>query len=320
MVWIEYVAYILSFIISAGFSVIGILTSYQLFQVHKKPALQILLYQQIFLFSFFIYGIWGNIALHEIISDMGIRSELNQKLTFFIPVIGIPFLTVSWFMLIKFVYNINGLNFHKRFAFFFFTVIIVFVFILALLVHKEVIKISANPDRFIVQSILLMNFLVHLFLIPPFMKTKNKTILNEIGFYGKYFQWYFLSVIIYSGVLFCFDYFGFVSICISIIILFLSSIFIPVAIKINIYSSQEPDHAENLNFKGFCKMYDISKREAEIIWEICTGKTNKAISEKLFIALQTVKDHNHRIFNKTDVKTRIQLTNLVREKTGIQKF
>ena len=64
-------------------------------------------------------------------------------------------------------------------------------------------------------------------------------------------------------------------------------------------------------------MYEISKREAEIVLEICTGKTNKAISEKLFITLQTVKDQNHRIFTKTGVKSRIQLTNLVREKTGL---
>jgi len=32
--------------------------------------------------------------------------------------------------------------------------------------------------------------------------------------------------------------------------------------------------------------------------------------------LQTVKDHNHHIFIKTGVKSRVQLSNLVREKTG----
>ena len=72
-----------------------------------------------------------------------------------------------------------------------------------------------------------------------------------------------------------------------------------------------------MNFKSFCEIFEISKREAEIIWEICSGKTNKAISEKLFITLQTVKDHTHRIYTKTGVKSRVQLANLVREKTGI---
>jgi DNA-binding NarL/FixJ family response regulator len=80
------------------------------------------------------------------------------------------------------------------------------------------------------------------------------------------------------------------------------------------------DLKKNVGFPEFCDMYEISKREAEIILEICTGKSNKAIADKLFITLQTVKDHNHRIYTKTQVRSRVQLANLVREKTGIKEF
>ena len=76
----------------------------------------------------------------------------------------------------------------------------------------------------------------------------------------------------------------------------------------------------SIDFITFCKLYEISKRESEIMLEICSGKSNKAISEKLFITIQTVKDHNHRIYTKTGVKSRVQLSNLVREKTGIREF
>jgi len=38
---------------------------------------------------------------------------------------------------------------------------------------------------------------------------------------------------------------------------------------------------------------------------------NKEISDTLFISLQTVKDHIYRIFQKTDVKNRVQLINLI---------
>ncbi|MCG6187779.1 LuxR C-terminal-related transcriptional regulator [Maribellus maritimus] len=81
-------------------------------------------------------------------------------------------------------------------------------------------------------------------------------------------------------------------------------------------SNPTMEEEKNIDFSTFCNLYEISKREAEIILEICTGKTNKAISEKLFITLQTVKDHTHRIYTKTGVKSRVQLANLVREKTG----
>jgi len=55
----------------------------------------------------------------------------------------------------------------------------------------------------------------------------------------------------------------------------------------------------------------ISKREEEVIQQICEGKSNKEISEALFISLQTVKDHVYRIFIKTGIKNRVQLTNLI---------
>ena len=95
--WIEHLSYIVTFIISAGMAIIGIMISFQLYQANKRSVLSILLYQQIFLFSFFIYGIWGNMALREIMSDLNLSTVLNAKLAIFIPVIGIPFMVVSWF-------------------------------------------------------------------------------------------------------------------------------------------------------------------------------------------------------------------------------
>ncbi|HKJ79121.1 MAG TPA: hypothetical protein VKA10_06280, partial [Prolixibacteraceae bacterium] len=78
---IENIAYILTFVVTAGITVLGILSSYNLFQAQKKPELQLLLYQQIFLFSFFIYGIWGNIAIRETISGLDIPAGFSDKLT-----------------------------------------------------------------------------------------------------------------------------------------------------------------------------------------------------------------------------------------------
>ncbi len=63
--------------------------------------------------------------------------------------------------------------------------------------------------------------------------------------------------------------------------------------------------------KLFLEDYKISKREEEVIQKLCAGRTNKEISEALFISLQTVKDHVYRIYQKTDVKNRVQLINLI---------
>jgi DNA-binding CsgD family transcriptional regulator len=75
--------------------------------------------------------------------------------------------------------------------------------------------------------------------------------------------------------------------------------------------STEP--VKDLSFEEFCKKFEVSPRETDIVREICNGLSNKEISEKLFISLQTVKDHTHRIYIKTNVKSRVQLIYLVKE-------
>ena len=48
----------------------------------------------------------------------------------------------------------------------------------------------------------------------------------------------------------------------------------------------------------------LSKREIEVLKLIAQGLSNNEIGEKLFLALDTVKGHNRRIFSKLDVKNR----------------
>ena len=135
---LDYLLFIITFIVSAALAVVGITISYQLYQIHQKPVLQVLLYQQIFVISFYVYGIWGNIALQEILSDLSLPAMLSSKLTVFIPVLGIPFLAVSWFMLLRFSFELNGIKVTKMFPLIFFTGL--FVFIL-LFLHRS------NPVR-----------------------------------------------------------------------------------------------------------------------------------------------------------------------------
>ena len=59
--------------------------------------------------------------------------------------------------------------------------------------------------------------------------------------------------------------------------------------------------------------YGITKRERQIVQEVCRGKTNQQIADTLYISLQTVKDHTHRIYSKMGIKSRIQL---VRKMSG----
>jgi LuxR family maltose regulon positive regulatory protein len=50
----------------------------------------------------------------------------------------------------------------------------------------------------------------------------------------------------------------------------------------------------------------LSQRELEVLQLITEGLTNREIGERLFIALDTVKGHNRRIFDKLNVENRAQ--------------
>jgi DNA-binding NarL/FixJ family response regulator len=51
----------------------------------------------------------------------------------------------------------------------------------------------------------------------------------------------------------------------------------------------------------------LSPREREIAGHVAQGLSNKQIAVKLFISLATVKDHMHRILNKTGLPNRAAL-------------
>jgi LuxR family transcriptional regulator, maltose regulon positive regulatory protein len=57
----------------------------------------------------------------------------------------------------------------------------------------------------------------------------------------------------------------------------------------------------------------LSERELEVLGLVARGLSNQEIGERLFIALDTVKGHNRRIFEKLDVKRRTEAIARARE-------
>lgn len=57
----------------------------------------------------------------------------------------------------------------------------------------------------------------------------------------------------------------------------------------------------------------LSERELEILRLIAQGLSNQEITQKLFVALSTVKRHNLRIFAKLQAKSRTEAVARARE-------
>jgi DNA-binding CsgD family transcriptional regulator len=198
--------------------------------------------------------------------------------------------------------------------------------------------IFINFSLFITSMILILKYIItnsfHLFInngiyIKLFYSYLIISILLVIYFFIKYFvELFYLKLIKKLNLL-------------MFIIIFLSVIFVSFLIAINI-DLNKINFIKNITEIGFSifilffliigltafiklskpskylnelnpqiiKKYNISKKEIEIIKQLVLGKTNKEISDTLFISLSTVKTHIYNIFQKTNVKKRIEIINL----------
>lgn len=63
--------------------------------------------------------------------------------------------------------------------------------------------------------------------------------------------------------------------------------------------------------ESFLDHFNISKREAEVIAFIRVGKSNKEIADAMFVSFATARTHVYNIFRKVDVKSRVELLNII---------
>lgn len=95
---------------------------------------------------------------------------------------------------------------------------------------------------------------------------------------------------------------------IETIIATIAVVFLFIGIYINKKSSKKAINPFNRSSVDYKKIEElgISKREYEVLLEICKGCSNKEIGEKLFVSESTIKTHVSNILTKLDVKRRTQ--------------
>ena len=64
----------------------------------------------------------------------------------------------------------------------------------------------------------------------------------------------------------------------------------------------------------------LSNREGKILRLLREGKTNAEIAEGLFISINTVKTHVKNVYGKLSISSRVQLMQLLKEKSNRWDF
>jgi len=280
-------------------------------KIYRIDYLNSYFYYKILHFVFGIYGILGGIAIREILLKYDFRIAEIELIAVVIPFFGVPFIIAAWYILIKTANELFSRKVSQSIAIVFFSLATASFLVYGLILRN----IPDNPDlssndlnqlvRIVFYSIdLLVKLYIFIMCIYNAIRSNNDekrilfvrfgfllaglAILNAAALHFAYWS-------VYVGLYFLLFYF-----CSDLALIILLRSYL----KKNADDfSDITDTLENLYQK-----YGISKREKQIITEICKGKTNQEIADELFISLQTVKDHTYNIFRKTNVRNRVQLT------------
>jgi DNA-binding CsgD family transcriptional regulator len=298
---------------------IAVFFSFRLMKRFRDAYISSYFYYIVFLYIFGVYSLAGSGILQYALTRMEVGEQVIHAARFYTLLLGVPFLFLSKFMLLKFIAEMRGIRMPAIFTVSYFLAgTSMFVLYGILIVRLNRFQIGEFEQLVTWHRIAFVAIIALIYLSMFFwvvIQSHRITLHAEKKFLRTFSSWYLLYAI-FTGVSFTLipvhPLFPYV-----FLFLFLSWHLVPI-LFLNLYLEKNLNPSAVLQedfesrLQAFATSYEISPREQEVIRLICKGMTNQDISNELYISLQTVKDHVHRIFLKTGVKNRVQLTNLIR--------
>ena len=305
----EYVI-IAVFLFCAAFASAGVLLVTNLMKAYDVPYLRYLYYFTIFVIAFGVYGIWGQFII-AFIASPDLSADAVSGISVISLLFGLPFIVFAWLMLLRFSAGVAGRSFSALFSISFVIVNFGLIIVLGVITQAKASSSALPFFKYYYSGASLIYCAVSAIVlfspsksIPP-LNINDRIRIAVIYFVSTILQIsavIFIKQDIWMALVFAF-------------LLFSSAAALPVFLNyfvvLRTKNKNIPSVREDIH--SFFEKFDISAREAEVVKEICQGLSNQEIADKLFISLQTVKDHTHRIYIKTNVRNRMQLMNKVAE-------
>jgi len=298
---------------------ISIFFSFRLMKRYKTPFAGSYFYYLVFLYIFGTYSLAGAGILEQVLSRMEIDLKVIHSARLYAIFLGIPFLALANFMFLRSITEFFQKKPATTFIIFYFLILtVVFVLFGVYMIRLNYFDLGEYRGFIILQRWVFIGFIwaihlsAYLYILYFSAVTSDLPAKKHIRVFG---AWYLAFMVLCITPLALSGYHPIFRQL--FLVVFLSWHLIPL-LFLNVYLNkyQEPERTLPDDFESrlsaFVVENEISKREAEVIRQICRGLSNQEISETLFISLQTVKDHIHHIFLKTGVKNRVQLTNMIR--------
>jgi DNA-binding CsgD family transcriptional regulator len=297
---------------------LSVILSFRLMKKYRTAWLSTYFYFIVFLYVFSIYGIIGSNISGILLQTRYLSEESEHAIRLILIFLGMPFMILSWYMFYRFCLELSGRKVSSLFNLVYFLAqsilfLVYAYFLIRILQFGKDLYDFVMPSLIIAYSVItaiitfggFLSILVNSRSEYDRMVRKNNRLLGYL-----YIGFFIVQILLLNFSI------GVPIASLVFIFLLFSFHVIPIFL-LNIYLGKTYVEPELLLSLGdmlvhFAEKYDISKRETEIIEMVWSGRSNREISDSLFISLQTVKDHVHRIYLKTGVKNRVQLINLIR--------
>jgi DNA-binding CsgD family transcriptional regulator len=306
---------VVTFVLCLALAAASLLLSRQLVTSYASELLRHHFYYLGAFYAFVFYGLWGQVLARGLLASLGTNTEVVEVVAGFIPMLGVPFLFVSWLMLVSMAFSMFGRTVGALWIW-----IHVGAFLLVLLGvwlgvawAQEELTPAGNlglVEALVMIALELGYFLGFLVLVwrlgSGFDPVKRRVLLTFAGLlFGA-----FVARSLLAGLVLVDVRLG----AVALLGYFASNLAPLLYLRANADKAFEPMRAAEaspLGMEHVFERYGITRRERQIVEKVCLGKTNKQIADELFISLQTVKDHTHRIYSKIGINSRMQLVQVM---------
>jgi DNA-binding CsgD family transcriptional regulator len=290
--------------------IIGALAVFYSYQTHKTYKYPFLRPYMVFLI-FFNVSILADLAVNYFYTNLAADPNTSQY-PLVIRIIGIfsySFYIALTYTLIRVTQALQEKRVSSRvklvFAVGIALVIVVYGAGLLLSPENAILNWLIIVDIFVMTTILILTylFLIRLLLYSKKLQDPNKSkIINVFGiFYVSGYTFLFASAAFQESIRFF--------IFLGVHLFFNLFPFFWIKQYLQKYWSVSPLIMDKVNLGQIYDKHGISQRERDIAELLMQGKSNKEIADSLYIAPNTVKNHIHSLFQKLQVKSRLQLVN-----------
>lgn len=289
------------FFFCLGLTAAGTLVFFRKKDKRTFHSFRLLQYFLIMIYTFGFYGLWSKIFFRLFFhtqSASGNLSVISDFLTF----ISIPFLLIGLTVFV--MWAISLLDKKRKFLLEGMGTLVILL-MLSLAYWQFGLQVDIEQVfAFLVLSVILFILLCLSFFPIQYLTKSTKYILLLLVFFsGTIYIPLLIDLLMYpvAELIFIFSFF---------LTNTAVGVYFVYAVK---FPEKQKDPPQAVSFDEFLQKYEITPRESEVIMEIYKGKTNQEIADSLFVTIQTIKDHTHRIYLKTQVKNRTQLASLLRK-------